>query len=94
MTDAIQKYSELVDLDTLRHYHDAICGTNNGLPFIDESGNLTYLDPVEITIRHNASKINPETARRIARYRPQIEAMLEGKEEEPEKGPKGPSFIM
>jgi len=49
------------------------------LPYVDKSGNLTYLDPVELLIKHDIPKISPRLARAIAKHRPEIEAILQGK---------------
>ena len=75
MTDAIREYQKVVDANGLRHYREAM----GKLPYIDSSGGLNYLDPLEVILSHDVSKISPRTARAIAKHIPEIEAILQGK---------------
>jgi hypothetical protein len=81
MTDAILSYQKVVDTDTLMHYHEAM----GKLPYIDESGELNYLDPLKIIFKSDVligslKGISPRLLRAIARHRPEVEAILQGKE--------------
>jgi len=55
-TDAIQEYSEVLSKDSIKNY----TGVMGKLPYVDESGDLVYLDPFELLLKHAPSKISPE----------------------------------
>jgi len=67
-----------INLNMARQYD----GSVGKLPYVDKFGNLTYLDPTKLLIIHYVSKISPETARRLTKHRPVIEAILAGKSPE------------